>query len=62
MGKHDAQHRRHNICSGIFRRIIGPYDSISFDNGYYYRFQAINHMNVLSDPLMVAVLKTSARR
>ena len=39
------QHRRHNICSGIFRHVIGPYDSISFDNGYYYSFRVIDHMN-----------------
>ena len=40
---------------------LGPTNSISFDNGYYYSFRVIDHMNVLSDPLTVAVLKTSAR-
>ena len=39
---------------------LGPMNSISFDNGYYYSFRVIDHMNDLSDPLTVAVLKTSA--
>ena len=40
---------------------LGPMNSISFDNGYYYSFRVIDHMNNLYDPLTVAVLKTSAR-
>jgi arylsulfatase A-like enzyme len=40
---------------------LGPTNSISFENGYYYSFRVIDHMNSLDDPLTVAVLKTSAR-
>lgn len=40
---------------------LGPTNSILFDDGYYYSFRVIDHVNSLDDPLTVAVLKTSAR-